>query len=314
MPIDDLFNDLKEKEKEIDIVKKRLADIFYEKERPFNNGKIKRYQEAEKSKEGIKKFKDEVTNGYGFKDENGIPEIYYEELDNLDDPAITYLYERKRKFITFDKSSELMLQLHLGYLESRDHVTHRVCLGKIAPHMIEVARLHTILLGYQSYIDNNKKFSRKNDKSIKTPEELENAVAAMKQIEKLSPLAKLTKYSDIKRVSKENNLDKNIVIQMSVNSDFYAPSFNQLMKENLESFAINAVSGFIIGAVIKGFSGRLLNPLIYSSSYTVIKDTLDIPLSKYTLNKAFRKSPGEFLGYTLGFGLVSLLPIPIFNK
>ena len=59
---------------------------------------------------------------------------------------------------------------------------------------------------------------------------------------------------------------------------------------------------------------RLLNPLIYSSSYTVIRDTLNIPLSKYTLNKAFRKSPGEFLGYTLGFGLVSLLPIPIFNK
>ena len=58
MPIDDLFNDLKEKEKEMDIVKKRLADIFYEKERPFNNGKIKREREAEKSKGGIKKFID----------------------------------------------------------------------------------------------------------------------------------------------------------------------------------------------------------------------------------------------------------------
>ncbi len=37
MPIDDLFNDLKEKEREADIIKKRLADIFYENEKSFNN-------------------------------------------------------------------------------------------------------------------------------------------------------------------------------------------------------------------------------------------------------------------------------------
>ena len=317
MPIDDLFDDLRVKEREADIIKAKLANenaiIFYEAEKCFKKGKEIRKLQAAKSKYSIDEFIDEVTNGYGFTDPEYGEYVFpdgkvIKSLDGDISPAANaYASIILGDIEIHDKNDELGLQLHLGYLKAR--LTKDL---SILGYMSDIGSIRSRLKNKEFFKAKNgisttkswlDKLIPNKSKGLETADQVNSAIEIVRVRSH-----DIAIYNDVKKLSKEYNLDPNIIAIITKNPQFYRPQFSEVLKDNIDCFLINSTIAFMVGMGEKYiFHMKYVgNPLINAACSTTVYNALYLG-NKKNFNRVLKRSPGGFLGYALGWSLASLL-------